>query len=143
MKEVIRSIAEDYRKIKEIDYKIAFLREKALSPKSPTYSLTPKGTSNGGSQAERFYEKVESLEEEKKTIKYRIKCKKAQVDKELTKYNFSEQEKDVIKLRMYHGVQWKQIAKTLKEKYGVNAWNENKCYREMRYILRKMEKVKL
>lgn len=124
------------RELKELDEKIFELKTTMLSPKGQIITGMPRSGGPNGNKADDYMVRLERLEERKK----RAKGKREKVWNEAVaifqKKHIKGEYVELMKLRFYRGLQWKQCCAPMCEKYPTQSWNINKIFRVYRQILR-------
>lgn len=128
------------RKIKDIEDDILELESRTMSPKNQIITNMPKGGGSQDSGQDRYLIKLEKLQAQK-NYWCGILNSKWNIAK-LVLIN-SANVKDVrtfelLKLRFYYGYPWKVCAAKMKKEHPEEKWNINKCFREYRNIMHKL-----
>lgn len=122
------------RKINSINERIEELRSTVETPKCQILSDMPKG---GGERntLEEYIVKLERLEQRKAVIKQRLVSDWRSISTFLKQNGVNNDVILMLKYRFFYGCRWKKCAVYMQ-------WNENKCFREYRAFLSKINKIK-
>lgn len=112
VKDELEICLEKRQEIKEVDLKIKELREKLCCPKIQIISGMPKAT-GGGSGIDGGLIMLEKLSEKKKMLEREIDKKWEEIQKIDEIRSLSENQYEIIYLRFYKGMIWKDIVTEL------------------------------
>lgn len=120
------------RKITDISEQIEMLQSRIETPKCQILSDMPKGGSESNS-IEEYIIRKERLEQRKRQNENRLASEWRSISTKLKQNGVTDDVIELLKYRFYYGYRWKKCAVHMQ-------WNENKCFREYRMALSKMNK---
>ena len=127
-------------KIKRVQDKLELLQMKIDSPRSSVISDMPRGGGGGGNPLEDYIERKEEYEEKLRFLLNRLDKLWADAYYMMDSAKIDSQVQVMMYLRFAKGLKWEKCAETLAEKYPDGKWNENKCFRKYREVLRKIRR---
>ena len=129
------------RYIKQTDEKIAEIEAVLYSPKNQIISDMPKGGGSSNDKVDKLLEKIAKLQRNRERAVRELTNKWLLVIEQLKKCEATESEMQMLKLRFFNALSWKQCARTLDQSIPSEKWDENRCFRCYRKIIKKCTKI--
>lgn len=124
------------REIIKVDERISEL--KVITPKNQVITGMPRG-GNTVNTADRYLVRLENLNTKRDAMELRLNSKWGRVKRALKEAEIRNEHIFMLKVRFYFGKDWNTCANIMAEKFGVEKWNTNKCFRVFRATLRKLK----
>lgn len=132
----LNEVLEYSRRITEISYRILELEEKCRSPKNQLITGMPRSKGCGGT-TEDTIAKIEILKNKRMQLIAKQGEWWLKAVNILESNGISREYIDLMFHRFFIGAKWEECAERMDKEYPGRNWNENKCFRVYRSILKR------